>query len=99
MLAVLATFEGGYHTVFPQGRSQVTMISHLFCQPGPVVVLTHFVIEPAGFGLLVPGIRFAVAFLPRQRYTEFAVPVAVVARPADPNLLMTSLAVENPAIW
>ena len=98
-MAVLATFEGGYHTVFPQSRPQVTVISHLFRQPGPVAVLTHFVIEPAGFGLLVQGIRFAVVFFPRQRSTRFAVPVAVVARPADPNLLMTSLAVENPAIW
>ncbi len=30
MLAVLATFEGGYDTVFVQGRLQVTVISHLF---------------------------------------------------------------------
>lgn len=99
MLAVLATFEGGYDTVFPQGRLQVTVISHLFRQPGPVAVLTHFVIEPAGFGLLVPGVRFAVVFLPRQRSTRFAVPVAMVARPADPYLLLTSLAVEKAAIW
>ena len=97
-MAVLATFEGGYDTAFPQGRLQVTVISHLFRQPGPIAVLTHFVIEPAGFSLLVPGIRFAVVFLPRQPSTRFAVPVAVVARPADPNLLLTSLAVEKAAI-
>lgn len=98
MLAVLATFEGGYDTVFPQGRPQVTVISHLFRQPGAVAVLTHFVIESAGFGLLVPGVRFAVVFLPRQRSTWFAVPVAVITRPADRNLSMTTLAVEKAAI-
>ena len=98
-MAVLATFEGGYDTVFPQGRLQVTVISHLFRQPGAVAVLTHFVIESAGFGLLVPGVRFAVVFLLRQRSTRFAVPVAVVARPADPNLLLTSIAVEKAAVW
>ena len=99
MFAVLATLKGGYDTVFPQGRLQVTVISHLFRQPGPVAVLTHFVIESAGFGLLVPGVRFAVVFLLRQRSTRFAVPVAVVARPADPNLLLTSIAVEKAAVW
>jgi hypothetical protein len=99
MLAVLATFEGGYDTFFVQGHLYVTVISHLFRQPGPVGLLTHFVIEPAGFGLLVSGVRFAVVFDRRQRSTRFAVPVAVVARPADPNLLMTTLAVEDPAIW
>jgi len=99
MLAVLAAFEGGYDTVSRQGRLQVTVISHLFHQPGPVTFLTHFVIEPAGFGLLVSRVRFAVVFDRRQRSTRFAVLVAVVARPADPNLLMTTLAVENPAIW
>ena len=98
LLTVLATLEGGYDTVFPQGRLRVTVISHLFRQPGPVAVLTHFVIKPAGFGLLVPGIRSAVVFLPRQRSARFAVPVAAVARPADPNLLLTSLAVEKAAI-
>ena len=99
MLAVLATFEGGYDTVFPQGRFQVTVISHLFRQPGAVAVLTHFVIDPAGFGLLVTGVRFAVVFFPRQRSTRFAIAVAVVARPADPNLLLASLAVEKATVW
>lgn len=102
MLAVLAAFEGGYDTVSRQGRLQVTVISHLFRQPGPagpVTFLTHFVIEPAGFGLLVSRVRFAVVFDRRQRSTRFAVLIAVVARPADPNLLMTTLAVEDPAIW
>jgi hypothetical protein len=99
MSAVLATLEGGYNTVFAQDRLQVTVISHLFRQPGPIAVLTHFVIEPAGFGLLVPGVRFAVVFLQRLRSTNFAVPIAVVARPADPNLSLTSLAVEKAAVW
>jgi hypothetical protein len=97
-LAVLATLGSGYDTVFAQDRLQVTVISHLFCQSGPIAVLTHFVIEPAGFGLLIPGVRFAVVFLQRLRSTSFAVAVAVVARPADPNLLLTSLAVEKAAI-
>ena len=75
------------------------MISHLFRQPGPVAVLTHFVIEPAAFSFLVAGVRFAVVFLPRQQSTRCAVPVAVVAKPADSNFLLTSLAVEKAAIW
>jgi hypothetical protein len=98
MLAVLATFEGGYDTVFRQSCLQVTVISHLFRQPGPVGLLTHFVIEPAGFGLLVSRVRFAVVFDRRQRSTRFAVLVSVVTRPADPNFLMTTLAVEDPAV-
>jgi hypothetical protein len=74
------------------------VISHLFRQLGPVALLTYFVVQSAGFGLLVPGIRSAVVFLPRQRSTWFAVLVAVIARPADHSLSMTTLAVEKAAI-
>ncbi len=98
-MAVLATFEGGYDTVFPQGRLQVTVISHLFRQPGPIALLTYFVVQSAGFGLLVSGFRSAVVFRPRQWSARSAIPVAMVARPADHNLLMTTLAVEDAAVW
>jgi hypothetical protein len=74
------------------------MISHLFRRFGPVVLLTHFVVQSAGFSFLVPGIRFAMVFTPRKRTTWFAVPVAVVAIPADRYFLMTTCAIENPAV-
>lgn len=98
ILALPAAMKGGHRYVFAYGRSQVTVISHLFRQPGPVVLLTHFVVQSAGFGLLIPGIRSAMVFTPRKRSTWFAVPVAVVAMPADRYFLMTTLAVEYPAV-
>jgi len=60
--------------------------------------LTYFVVQSAGFGLLVTGIRSAVVFTPRQRSARFAVLIAVIARPADHNLTVTTLAVEKAAI-
>lgn len=98
ILALPAAMKSGHRYVFAYGRSQVTVISHLFRQPGPVVLLTHFVVQPAGFGLLIPGIRSAMVFTPRKRSTCFAIPVAVVAMPADRYFLMTTLAVEYPAV-
>jgi hypothetical protein len=98
ILALQAAMKGGHRYVFAYGRSQVTVISHLFLQPGSVVLLTHFVVQSAGFGLLIPGIRSAMAFTPRKQSTWFAVPVAAIAMPADRYFLMTTLAVENPAV-
>jgi len=71
---------------------------HLFRQPLAVVLLTHFVIHPAGFGLLIQRAGDALLFRPRQRSTRQAVPVATIAAPTDLDLLMTTFALEDPAI-
>lgn len=98
ILAFLTALKGGSGIVFPYGRSQVTVISHLFRQPDQVALLTYFVVQSASFGLLIPSIRSAMVFPPRQRSTRFAVQVAVIAKPADHNFLMTPLAAEDPAV-
>jgi hypothetical protein len=64
-----------------------------------LALYTNFVIRSAGFGLLVDRTRYALLFCPRQRSTRRAVPVAAVASMADHHFPMTSLTVENPAIW
>jgi hypothetical protein len=72
---------------------------HRFRLLFPVALHTNFVIRSAGFGLLVDSTRSALLFRPRQRSTRPAVPVAPVAPTADHYFPMTSLTVENPAIW
>ena len=71
---------------------------HLFRPPGSVQLLTHLVVQPAGFLLLILLARHALLLGPRQRSTRRAVPVATVAPPADHHLPMTTLAAEDPAI-
>jgi len=71
---------------------------HLFRQPGAETLLTYFVVQPAGFGLLIQRACCALLFRPRQRSTRPAIAVATVALPADHHFLMTSFAVVNPAI-
>jgi len=73
--------------------------THRFCLLFSVALYTNFVIRSAGFGLLVGSTRHTLLFRPRQRSTRRAVPVAPVAPTADHHFPMTSLAVENPAIW
>jgi len=72
---------------------------HLFRQPLSVLLLTHFVIQPASFGLLIQRARDPLPFRPHHRSTPTAIPVAMIAAPADHNFLITTLAVEDPAIW
>jgi len=72
---------------------------HLFRQPAAVLLLTHFVIQPAGFRLLIQRAGHALLFSARQRTTRRAVPIATIAAPADHHLHMTPRAVEDPAIW
>jgi hypothetical protein len=71
---------------------------HLFRQPGPVLLLTHFVIQPARFGLLIQRSRGALFFCARQQSTSRAVSVATVAAPTDHHFSMTTRAAEDPAI-
>jgi hypothetical protein len=74
---------------------------HLFhCrQLGSVLLLTHFVIQPAGLGLLIQRARYALLFRARPRSTCRTVAVATIAGSADHDLSMTTLAGEDPAIW
>jgi hypothetical protein len=71
---------------------------HLFRQPGSVLLLTYFVIQPAGFRLLIHCAGSALLFRACQRSTRHAIAVAMIAAPADHHLLMTTCAVEDPAI-
>src|SRR4030042_2430746 len=70
----------------------------IFRQLVSVALFTNVVVHSAGFGLLVRRARRTPLFLPRQRSTRRAVPVATVTPPADQHFPMTSLAVEYPAI-
>jgi hypothetical protein len=72
---------------------------HLFRQPGSVLLLPHFVIQPAGLGLLIHRARGALLFHACPRRTRHAIAVAMIAAPADHHLLMTTSAVEDPAVW
>src|SRR6059036_3307217 len=72
---------------------------HLFGQSASVLLLTHFVIQPAAFRLLIRRARGPLFFRARQWSTGRAVPVATIAPPADLDLSMTTFAVEDPAIW
>jgi hypothetical protein len=72
---------------------------HLFRQPAAILLLTYFVIQPAGFRPLIQRAGDALLFRPRQPSTRRAVPVATIAAPADHDLSITTLALEDPAIW
>jgi hypothetical protein len=71
---------------------------HIFRQLASTPLCTHFVVQPSGFGFLIPRTRRALLFRPRQRSTRRAIPVAAVAAPTDHHFPMTTLAVEDPAI-
>ena len=72
---------------------------HLFFgHSGSVLFLTHLMVLPAGFLLLVALTCLTLFLCPRQRCARPAVPVAVIATAANHYLAMTTLAVENPAV-
>jgi hypothetical protein len=71
---------------------------HIFCQLISVMLLADFMVQPAGFFLLIPHPGRTLLLSPCQRRTRRTVPVATIAMPADHYLPMTPLAVENPAI-
>lgn len=98
ILTLRAAFCGGYGRVLSDHRCHVTVMRHLFCPPYAVLFLTHFMIQPTRFCLLIYRPRPALSFRARQRGTRLAVPVPTVAVPADHHLCMTTFAVENPAI-
>ena len=74
------------------------MMRHLFRQPGSVLLLTYFVMQLASFRLLIHRARGALLFRACQRSTRQAIAVAMIAAPADHYLLMTTCAVEDPAV-
>ena len=81
---------------------QVTMMRHLFrlfVTPGAILLLTHLVFDAPCLFLLTPQPRRPPLLRTRQRRTRTAVAIAAVAPPADHCLTLTSLAVENPAVW
>ena len=71
---------------------------HLFLQSGSILLLTHFVVKPASFRLLIPLTRGTQLFRARQTSTERTVPVATVATAANKYMTKATLAVENPAV-
>jgi hypothetical protein len=71
---------------------------HLFSQVFSIVLLTHLVIEPAIFRLLISLASRTLFFGAGQRRTGPAVPVATVAMSADTYELVTTLALKNPAV-
>jgi len=75
------------------------MMRHLFRQPGSVLLLPYFVIQPAGLSLLIHRARGALLFRACPRSTRHAISVAMIAAPADHHLLITTGAVEDPAVW
>lgn len=99
MPTLLAAIAGGYRRILSAGCSQVTVMRHLFGQSASVPLLTHFVIQPARFRFLIQRARHTLPFRARLRSTRRTVPVATVAGPADRYLLMTTFAVEDPAVW
>src|SRR5512142_66740 len=74
------------------------MMRHLFRQPGSVLLLTYFVMQPAGFRLLIHCARGAPLFRARQRSTRHTITVAMIAAPADHHLLRTACAAEDAAV-
>jgi len=64
-----------------------------------VSLVTHFVVQPAGFGFLIPLSGGTLFFCARQRCTIAAVSVAPIATTANAYELMTTLAFENAAVW
>jgi hypothetical protein len=71
---------------------------HLFLPSGPILLLPHFVVQPAAFRLLIPLAGAAQLFRAYQWRTERAVPVATIATATDEYEMKTTLAVENPAV-
>ncbi len=72
---------------------------HLFfSHSGSVLLLTHFMVLPAGFLLLVALTGLTPFLFPRQRCARPAVPVTPIATAADHDLAMTTLAEEDPAV-
>jgi hypothetical protein len=63
-----------------------------------VPLVTRFVIQPAGFGFLIPLPGSTLFFCACQRRTIAAVPVAPIATTANAYELMTTLAFENAAV-
>jgi hypothetical protein len=78
--------------------SPISKRRRLFRLPAAVVLLTCFVVQPAGFGLLIQRAGRALLFRSRQRSTRRAVPVAAVALTADHHIPMTPSAAEDPTI-
>ena len=72
---------------------------HLFLQSVSIVLLTHLVIESAIFRPLIALAGRSLFFDPCQRRTGAAEPVAAVAMTADAYEFMTTLAMENTAVW
>lgn len=98
ILTLRAVLWDGYGRVLSEHRCQVTVMRHLFCQPYAVLLLTHFVIQPARLRLLIQRPRTTLLFRTGHRGTRGAIPVATVAAPADHHFRMTTFAVENPAV-
>lgn len=71
---------------------------HLFLQSRSILLLTHFVVQLAGFRLLIPLGGRTPLFRMCYRCTGRAVPVATIATPADEHEMKTTLAVENAAV-
>ena len=71
---------------------------HLFLQPVSIPLLTHFVVQSAGFLFLITRPRRTQLFRTCQRRTGRAVPVATIAAVADEYGTKTTRAVENPAV-
>ena len=73
------------------------MMRHIFVQSVSIFLLTHLMIEPAIFRLLILLAGLALLFCACQRPTEWAEPVATIAMTADSYELMTTLAFKNTA--
>jgi hypothetical protein len=71
---------------------------HIFLQSVSILFLTHLMIEPAIFCLLILLAGFVLFFCARQRPTGWAEPVTTVAMTADAYELMTTLAFKNTAV-
>jgi hypothetical protein len=80
-------------------RLYVTLMRHLCCLSDFVPLVTRFVVQPAGFGFLIPLPGGTLFFCACQRRTITAVSVAPIATTANAYELMTTLALENAAVW
>jgi hypothetical protein len=80
-------------------RLYVTLMRHLCCFSDFVPLVARFVIQPSGFGFLIPLPGGTLFFCSCQRCTRAAVSIAPIATTANAHGLMTTLAFENPAVW
>ncbi len=71
---------------------------HLFLQSGSILLLTHFVVKPADFRLLIPLARGTQLLRTRQVCTGRTVLVATVATAANKYKTKATFTVENPAV-